>query len=252
MKKIMQTFITVSCILVAGTATGQEEEDTEGFESKFVGGLTLTEGNSETIAANIGLSTKRIKGDRQFRAAADFNYGEQTSSSDGKSETTTENVTANAQARKDLRENTYGYFGVDFLYDDIAAVDYRVSAGPGIGVYLIRNDIPVLDIEGGGVWVFEEVADDDDDFSALRVGQRYERNLSDTARLWQSLVWVPQIDDFDNFTLDVEVGAEADMTDNTSLRVVAKNRYDNQPGIKNGVELDENDFSVIAGVGVDF
>jgi len=244
--------VIVTTLVVAGAVFAEEEKDTKGFESKLVGGLTLTEGNSETLAAHIGLSTKRINGDRKFRAEADFNYGEQTSSTEGKSETTVENVTASVQARKDLRDSFYGYLGGDFLYDDIAAVDYRVSAGPGIGVYLVRNEKNVLDIEGGIVWVFEEVAGVEEDFPALRLGQRYERNLSETARLWQSLVWIPQLDDFDNFTLDVEIGAEADMTDNTNLRVVVKNRYDNQPGIKDDVELDENDLSIVAGVGVDF
>jgi putative salt-induced outer membrane protein YdiY len=250
MNKTMIIAIAVSSILSMGVAVAEEEEDTEGFESQFVAGLTLTEGNSETLAINGGASTKKIDGDRQCMAGVDFNYGEQTSTTSGKTETTVENVTAFAQSKKNLREKTYGYFGADFLYDDIAAVDYRVTLGPGIGRSLMKDANATLDVEAGVVWVFEDVADVDDDYAALRVAQTYERDLSETARVWQLLEWIPEFEDSDNVLVNFEIGAEAAMTGNTSLRVVLRNRYDNTPGIVNGVELDENDLSLIAGVAI--
>ncbi|MDA0323952.1 MAG: DUF481 domain-containing protein [Verrucomicrobia bacterium] len=235
------TFAAVAALAVSTVAFAQ---DTDGWTSGLNAGLSLTEGNSETLQANLGVATKRVEGDKECTAGLNVNYGENGPV------TTTESADANAKHRQAINDRTFGYVGVDALYDDIAQVDHRVAIGPGVGMNLMKDGAATLDVEAGVVWVDEDVANVSDDYAGFRAAEYYTRQLSETARVWQSLEFVPEFDDFDNFNLVVEIGVEATMTDSVNLRVVLKDRYDNTPGIVAGKELDENDLTLIAGVGI--
>ena len=56
---------------------------------------------------------------------------------------------------------------------------------------------------------------------------------------------MPEASDFDNYLLTGEVGAEADINDRLSLRVVLQDRYDSTPA----AGKERNDLSLIAGLG---
>ena len=66
------------------------------------------------------------------------------------------------------------------------------------------------------------------------------------AKLVQSLEYLPEAEDFDNYLLVGEIGVEAAMSDRLSLRVVLQSKYDNTPA--EGKE--RNDLSLIAGIGM--
>jgi len=85
-----------------------------------------------------------------------------------------------------------------------------------------------------------------DDYLALRFAERYSCQALKNAKLVQSLEYVPEAEDFDNYLLVGEIGVEAAMSDRLSLRVVLQDKYDNTPA--EGKE--RNDFSLIAGVGI--
>ena len=51
-------------------------EDTDGWEFDLNAGLSLTEGNSETLPANLGVATKRVAGDQECTAGLNVNYGQ--------------------------------------------------------------------------------------------------------------------------------------------------------------------------------
>ena len=242
---MMKTTTTLAtALMMLATAGSTFAEDTDGFETALNAGLTLTDGNSDTMQANAGITTKKMADDREYTAGATYNNGESDN------QTTTDNASANAKVKQSLRERLYGYMAADYLYDDIAAVDYRVTVGPGLGLNLIKRETTALDVDLGVVWVNEDVAQISDDYIALRVGETFEHQLSETAKIWQSVVYTPELNDFDNYTLTGEVGAESAMTETVALRVVVQDRFDNTPGLVGGVPLKDNDISVIAGVSV--
>jgi putative salt-induced outer membrane protein YdiY len=234
-------FVAAAALAVSTVAFA---EDTDGWEFDLNAGLSLTEGNSETLQANLGVATKRVAGDKECTASLNVNYGENGPV------TTTESVDANVKHRRAINDRAFGYVNADALYDDIAQVDHRVTIGPGVGMNLMKNDTATLDVEAGVVWIDEDVANVSDDYAGFRAAEYYTRQISETARVWQSLEIVPEFDDFDNFNLVAEIGVEATMTDSINLRVVFKDRYDNTPGIVAGKEIDENDLTLIAGVGI--
>jgi hypothetical protein len=82
--------------------------------------------------------------------------------------------------------------------------------------------------------------------------------FSDKAKIWQSAEYLPKANDFGDYLLSAEVGAEAAMNSRVSLRIVLQDKYDSTPAIvladKNdsasGSALNANDLTLIAGVAI--
>ena len=259
--------IAVMLVLAMAVSASAAEKKAEagaaaapaGFKTALNAGLTMTDGNSETMAANVGLTTEGVKdGLGSVIAGADFNYGESTVSSTatdpatGESvvteteETTVENAKAFANVKKTLSPKTFAYLDGSVLYDDVALIDYRATLGPGLGFYLVKNDKRQLSLEAGPSYVWEKVDGASNDYLALRFAERYSCQATKTAKLVQSLEYLPEAEDFDNYLLTAEVGVEAAMNDHLSLRVVLQDKYDSTPAP--GAE--RNDLSLIAGFGL--
>ena len=259
MKKI--AVMLVLAMAVSASAAEKKADEAaapkDGWTTALNAGLTMTDGNSETMAANVGLTTEGVKdGLGSVIAGADFNYGESTVSSTatdpatGESvvteteETTVENAKAFVNVKKTLSAKTFAYLDGSVLYDDVALIDYRATLGPGLGFYLVKNDKRTLTFETGPSYVWERVDGATDDYLALRFAERYACQISATAKLVQSLEYVPAAEDFDDYLLTGEIGAEAAMTDRISLKVVLQDKYDSTPA----GEAEYNDLSLIAGI----
>jgi putative salt-induced outer membrane protein YdiY len=263
MKKIAMMWVLAMAVSASAaekkaTKTEEAEAAKAGFATTLNAGLTMTDGNSETMAANVALKTEgEREGLGSVIAGAEFNYGESTVSgtavdpATGESvateskETTVENAKIFANVKKTLSPKTFAYLDGSVLYDDVALIDYRATLGPGLGVYLLKNDKRTLTLEAGPSYVWEQVDGANNDYLALRFAQRYACQATKTAKLVQSLEYLPEAEDFDNYLLVGEIGVEAAINDHLSLRVVLQNKYDSTPAP--GAE--RNDLSLIAGLG---
>ncbi len=250
MKKILMACVALA---LAGSAPAAEKKAVkeeaaaakkDGFTTALNAGLTMTDGNSETLAANASLVTEGVKeGLGSVIAGIEGNYGENTV--DGVDTKTIENVKASANAKKTLSPMTFALVDGSVLTDDIALIDYRATLGPGLGAYLVKNDKRELSLEAGPSYVWEKIDGASNDYLALRFAERYTCQATKTAKLVQSLEYVPEAEDFDNYLLTGEVGVEAAMNDHLSLRVVVQDKYDSTPA----VDAEYNDVSLIAGLG---
>ena len=231
-----------AALLLAPMAIQAEEEGIT-HETTLNLGVVWTEGNSDTLKANASLL---YEGEREsvgsLRAGIEANYGE--TKIDRERETDTENISAFFNARKTLSERTYaGLFGSG-LYDSIADIDYRLVLGPTAGVILFTDERTEVSAEIGPAYVWEKVDDVSNDYAALRIAQRLDYQISDTARLWQQVEYIPELDDLDNYLLNSEIGVSAALTARTSLRLVVQSRYDNTPA----PDAERHDLTVISGV----
>lgn len=246
------TVMTVAaCGLIAATASAQEQGP---FTTSLSLGATLNDGNSETMQANASLVTEgEKKGLGSLRAGVEANYGETTTRTTDNSgaitestDTTIENARIFAGAKKTITELTFGSLNADVLYDDISKIDYRATLGPGLGLYVIKNDRTSLSVETGPSYIWEKVADVSDDYLAIRFAERCDYAFSNTAKVWQSLEYLPKADDFDDYLMNAELGAEAALNSRLNLRLVLQNKYDSTPG----PGLEENDLSLVGGIGL--
>lgn len=248
MKKILFALLAlalVGSVSAAEKKAGKAEEVApDGFKTALNAGLTMTDGNSETLAANASLVTEGQKESLgSIIAGVEANYGESTV--DEVKDTTVKNAKGFGNVKKTLSPRTYGYLDGSVLYDEIAMLDYRATLGPGLGVYLVKNNKRSLSVEAGPSYVWEKKDSVSDDFLALRFSERYTCQATKTAKLVQSLEYVPAAEDFDNYLLTGEVGVEAAISERLSLRVVLQDKYDSTPA----PGADYNDLSLIAGIG---
>lgn len=262
MKKIILLVAALSVAFSVSAAEKKAEKSEKsaknGLTTALNAGLSLTDGNSETLAANGALITEGEKeGLGSVLAGIEANYGENTQTTETVDETTgatettdaTERTVNNAKAyanvKKTLSPKTYSYADGKMIYDEIADIDYRAIAGLGLGAYLVKNDKRELSVEAGPSYVWEKVADASDDYLALRFAERYVCQATKTAKLFESLEYLPEASDFDSYLLTGEIGVEAAINDHLSLRVVLQDKYDSTPAPGS----ERNDLSLIAGLG---
>ena len=247
MKKTLIAWMALALAVSASAAEKKAEEAAapkDGWTTALNAGLTVTDGNSETLAANASLVTEGQKeGLGSVLAGVEANYGESTV--DEVEDTTVNNAKAYANGKKTLSERTFAYLDGSALFDDIALIDYRATLGPGLGFYVVKNDKHTLSFEAGPSYVWEKVDGASDDYLALRFAERGTCQISQTAKLVQSLEYLPEASDFNSYLLSGEVGVEASMTERVSLRLVLQDKYDSTPA----ATAERNDLSLIAGLG---
>ena len=249
MKKWTLAVVAFAVVVSASAAEKKTKKAAEAaapapaFKTALSAGLMLTDGNSETLAANAALKTEGEKpGLGSVLAGIEANYGESTV--DDVKDTTVENAKAYANAKKTLSPKTFVSLDVSALYDDVAEIDYRATVGPGLGFYVVKSEERMLSLEAGPSYVWEKVGGETADYLALRFAERHECQALPNAKLVQSLEYVPEAEDFDNYRLTGEVGVEAAMSERLGLRVVLQDKYENRPA----AGKERNDLSLIAGL----
>ncbi len=205
-------------------------------------GVTLTRGNSDTLMATVtGVAGKKW-GQNELSLGADGSYGETKPPGATNSVVNANAIHGFVQYNRLVSERLYGYGRVDALHDEVAAIRYRVSLGPGVGYYFIKVVHTDFSAEVGPGYVVERLGSDRSSFATMRFGEKFHHTLNDHVRLWQTLEWLPQVDKFDNYIINAEIGLEADLTKTKklTLRSYLQDTYNNVPATgrrKNDVKL---------------
>ena len=235
----IKPFLAVAALSL--TATGYSQS-TNKWETSAGLGLTLTKGNSDTLMVTAdALTAKKFTHD-ELSFGVSLSYGEQ---SDVKNN---EAAKAFAQWNHLFTDRFYSYVRADALHDAIADIEYRITLSPGVGYYIIKEDRMQLSVEGGPGAVIEKQGDEEKIYFVGRVAEKFQYKFNDKAKVWQMVEFLPQLDDFDNYIINAEVGVEASITARTALRAVLQDTYDNEPapGRK------KNDLKLVTSVVVKF
>lgn len=235
----MKSFRTVFMILSAAVmgwpvAAAAQAAPTNRWDATLAAGLTLTRGNSDTMMSTLTFKALRRATNSEVLLGAAGSYGETTTDRGEKDEetrTTAANASAYGQFNYLFTERIYGGGRVDFVHDAIADLKYRVTLSPLAGYYAVKNPKTKLGVEFGPSAVFERQGLEDDQYAALRLGDRFEHKFTPKSRVWQSFDVIPQIDRFSNYLLIAELGTEAALTGQVALRAVLQDTYDNEPAI---------------------
>ncbi len=242
-KLLLVIGVVISSLPFVSAQDAEVEDPPSAWETTAALGFTLTQGNSDTVLATLNVLGLKKWELNELSAGFNGSYGE------------AEGVQNNGLARGGIQYNrligdgtSYYYGKVDLLNDAIADVNYRLSVSPGYGYYFRNDDKMTLSAEVGPGYILERVSSINDDYLTLRVGEKFEYKISDRARVWQSLEYLPQVDDFENFLIVAEVGVESDLTEKMSLRVSLQDNYDNQPA----AGRKSNDLRLVTGIGYKF
>lgn len=240
-------YLTASIALLTLITSSLQAQETDGFETGLNAGFTLTDGNSDTTNLSLGLETKQITESNEVRLNASYEYGQTTDTAKDGSETDRTHLDRAklvGQSNWLLSDMAYTFYNFTLEQDQIAKIEYRINTGPGFGYYFLRDDTSILSVESSVVYVFEELNGVSDDYAAFRLAQNFEYKFENNARIWQTVEVVLDISDSDAYFFNAEIGAEASLTEKLALRVVLKDKYDNQP--QSGVE--NNDLTLISGI----
>jgi putative salt-induced outer membrane protein len=249
MKKIIATTMAAAGILVAfaetktdTSASGVVKEKTYPWESSVSAGLTMTRGNTSTTLFTADFLTKRKTPTDEYMFFLGGAYGEQNSTD------TVNNYKASAQWNHLFTDRFYGYVRAEGLRDIIADLDYRLTVGPGLGYYLIKETNTTLAAEAGANFEAQKLGGHDQTFATVRLAERYEYKFNDHARLWENAEIFPQVDKFENYVVNFEIGIEASLTKSFSLKTYLDDTYANRPALGRK----KNDVKIVAGVSYKF
>jgi putative salt-induced outer membrane protein YdiY len=207
------------------------------WEVTAASGLGLTTGNSESVNFSAQLLASYLQDSDELYLGADYFYAE------GAGVQTTNNLRLFSTYNRLLSERWYLGGMAEYFQDDLADLDYRISAMPHLGYYLLKNDSVKLALEAGGGYLWENQGDRRD-YWTLRFGQRLEWRLNDRVSLWESVSFVPEAADFGNYYMLAEAGLKTRLSNRWSLRTFVRNTYDATPA----AGREENDLSIIAGL----
>jgi len=251
--RVLSVLITVAGLLSASHVRADDATNAPPkphWESVASADLTLTRGNSHTFLGAITIDSKRKSDSDEFLLGGSAGYGDTTTTSNG-IETKTE--TANflkgyAQWNHLFTERFYGGLRLEGFRDDVADIHYRFTVSPLAGYYLIKHTNTFLVGEIGPSYVNQDLGGDHSDYIALRLAERFEHKFGGGAKVWENVEWLPQVDKFDNWILNAEVGISAPISKVLDLRLVADDTYNNRPA---SGRL-KNDLKLLAGVGYHF
>lgn len=225
--------VSLSALLVtmssawAQTAVSTNQPQWHG-EGAF--GLSLARGNANTFLLNASAMADRIWDQNNLKLGADGQYGLNNWGQTNQTRST-EAVHGFVDYKRLFTDRFYGSARIDGYHDDIASIQYRLVVGPAAGYYFIKSDASKLSGEIGPSFIDERVGHENKSYVTIRFSERGEHtfNKAKTAKVWEEVDYLPQVDDFSNYLLNSEVGVEAALNSRFSLRVVADDMFNSKP-----------------------
>jgi putative salt-induced outer membrane protein YdiY len=193
-------------------------------------GLSLARGNANTFLLSGSATADNTWEQNDLKLGADGQYGLNNWGQTNQTQST-EAIHGFIDYKRLFTERFYGSPRIDGYHDDIAEVRYRVIVGPAAGYYVIKSDASKLSGEVGPSFIDQKVGSNTESYVTIRFSERGEHtfNKAKTAKVWEEVDYMPQVDDFSNYLLNSEVGVEAALNARFSLRVCADDMFNSKP-----------------------
>jgi putative salt-induced outer membrane protein len=213
------------------------------WQGSVTAGLTLTRGNSDTLLFTAGVLAGKKTPENEFKLGGEAAYGENS----GVKNVDTEH--AFGQYNDLFSDRFYGYARAEALHDGIADLQYRVTVGPGVGYYFIKETNTTFAGEFGASYINQRLGDVDDNYATLRLAERYEHKFkSYGARVWENAEILPQVNKVDNYIVNAEIGIEAALNAHFSLKTFLDDNFNNQPA----ADREKNDIKLVSAISYKF
>jgi putative salt-induced outer membrane protein len=212
------------------------------WQSSLSLGLSLARGNKDAVQFNGRIETRRKSATSEWLLGLDGSYGEDSGVKNY------ELLHGYGQFNHYFNPRFYGFLRLDGLHDGIKDIDYRCTASPGLGYFVLSETNLTLALEAGPSLVWERQGGNENLYSALRVAERLEYKMTTTTRVWQGAEFVPELDKPENFIVNAEIGIETAITKGLNLRVYLQDYYVNEPA----ASIKNNDLRLISGISYKF
>lgn len=149
----------------------------------------------------------------------------------------------------DLTRNFYAYNLGGAGYDIVRKIDLQWELGPGLGWRAIKRPKLALDFELGGQYLVRNLATGPDTRDVyLRFAENLAWEIGPRVTLKQTLAYLPQSDEFENFRLRLDSTVSFGILHNLSVNFGLVNLYDSRPP----PGVDPNQLQLRSTIGVNF
>lgn len=209
--------------------------------------------NSWSVVADV---SRRWEKDR-FKANAGYYYTETSATGKDNKQKTTDRIEAFAQHDHFWTAKFYNFENAKYDRDKIQLLDRRIRVGLGLGYQWAEDDliehIGSWDFaqEAGLSWVEEkyDVEDEDtaDDFAAILYAHhlKFRPLLGNDVEFFHNLEYIPQIDDFERYLIESDVGVTTKLIYNWDLLAKIDWDYNSRPARSRK----SSDFRYLVGLG---
>lgn len=241
-------------------AVGQESQDqgpqaadtSAPIEDPLTGdatfGLTVTEGNSETLSLNFaGRVAYEIR--RHTWSLA----GQLLRTRDG------EELRANRgslMTRHGFQPSDRFFLSSQFRasYNRPAGIDLRLAPGLGLGYEVVRGEFTRLAVDGGMNWV-ERFTDDTRESSLyFNLEQEFSLRVNESTDLEQRLAYSPRPDDLGDYLIHASLALTTRVWEFLGIKTQISDDFDSTPFVDpdTGEARSRNDLTFVTGLNVSF
>ncbi len=237
MKTVCKFLLVMLLISLPSTAFtqldfGLTEGDLQGeleptpWTGSFAAGLNGKSGNSQNLDINTSLDLARDTEFSNTTLLATYFYSANDVA------TVTDRFFGQARQERKLRNPRWSLFAQSgFEWDRFKAFDYRIALHGGLGFEVYKLDDGFLKLRFGAGASREVGAVVDDWIPELQFGADWERQLTDTVKLYANVDFYPNLEDFSDHRLNTRAGVDfvVDEARNINFRMFAFNRFDSTP-----------------------
>jgi putative salt-induced outer membrane protein len=183
-----------------------------------------TSGNSENSSAGLDLSYKHNFDPWGLEVLGSYLNAE----SDGVE--TANRMFLGVKGSRAIGERWSVFAGANWLQDEYAGLDSRIVLDGGLTYKAIANGRHTLSFDFGAAWNSEDFADGgSNDYVSGIAGMAYEWKISETAKLTERLLFVPSLEESDDWRVASDTAIEAAISAKLALKLGFQYLYDNVP-----------------------
>lgn len=241
---------SLACVLgapVSAAAQTRDQRPPLAGDASF--GLTVTEGNSQTLSLNFGGRVSYTVA--QHTWAFSTNVLRTRDSGDVKANK------GNLALRYDYEpsDRVYVTTQVAASYNRPAGIERRVAPGLGLGYDVIRSDAARLSFDGGLNWVGERFTDATRESSVyFKLTQEFRLRVNETTDLAQRLSYSPRPENLSDYLIQGSLTLTTKIWKLLGIKTEISDDYDSTPFVDpaTGIARASNDLTFITGLSVSF
>jgi putative salt-induced outer membrane protein YdiY len=209
----------------------------------------VSRGNADTLLMGAAINSLRKWEKNEIALGADGTFGSNSDPTTRKETTTAQNYGLYAQYNRMLSDRVYLGIRSDARQDRIAFIDYRATVAPALGYYVVKNDRLKLKLENGPAFIFERLKGAGTaNYLTLRVAEEVQWKINDRASIVQSMEYLPQVEDFGNYVVNLNLSLSTKITEKASATITFQDFYRSVPAPgRRG-----NDLRLMAGISYSF
>jgi putative salt-induced outer membrane protein len=204
------------------------------WAQSFSLGLNVSKGNSDSTQFSTNYDGLRKFDKAELQLKAGIAFGEDKNKATNVKSKTTDNYFAEADFRRDIKNNFYWLINGSYKVDNVANLDYRINVGPGLGYRFINKPNTHLDTEAGlGYFGQKYNNTSKDDSLAYRVAEKWSHKLTEKSKVWQLAEILGDVSEGDNYVIKGEIGVSSALAGSLSLKSTVSDTYTNDPALGN-------------------